>query len=1090
MQSVTLLIISAIAFLVSTVLSQPLPIPQFTRYVEAFVRTGYSVPWLDPSDLGKSPNSIPRTECQIEIRGLLSGSAIDTRYIARFLPYKNMLEVANNYVCRGFAPTSIPEFVDRYPNLPLYRSATVDIAVPIGTTLCSNLSQLFDMSNISVTTLIDNYETLMSPVTLTDISPPYTYYNYRAWTNTAPVCRSSTNQTCSSVAGDIGLRSGLLFELNVFPDKPTDTTCFATFIRTECVLPECGPPPQDCVLGDYGPYGDCILDGEVCTKKSVQPIIQEGLNGGYECPSIEARTRTVECTEVECDRVKCNYSVFEVYEPCIGLCGTSLVTILTVNASITGSPVCDPVVILQTEQEICATNMPCSRQNASEPVVPLCAIYGNTGFRNSSFLYVSIQFDANLTFNGTNGSLASQFRLSHGATNRTILIDPERSYVRNNEIRLYTSIDSDDAEGLTGSTVFVWYYPASSSNGSLFTIAGETFPSFSCSTEDHSPPSVVFVSAEQLPTLSPPIPYFFFKFSEDNIEFCNSSSPATTAILRITGATLLPNSSVIEFSSFEGGNQQWYGVSFPIEWSTSAVMYLTFNTSAFCDAAGNALVGYDSPILVNHHLNMTSVLPYDMKGSIKFTVDPVAQHLTSLLLVSVYPIEKSAITNSLIYFAISIVSSNASIAVSQPLAYAVKFDADSDYSDYASKATLLFSGDSATIGLNSSFSINYIGLENLISMPFQMSAVDYFMKGQISYFTAAYIVNVSAAPGSDDLRIRFSKLRSNNIPYGIFDVIYSGRNFVRGYVGEEDNGLVMILRMGFVYDYTMFQDTVTFFDQTAKGNPYINIVTVSNALGPRPTVVAAILSRTSDSLLQPNRLAIKYSTTIGYFGVANILTDSVKLNWTQPSISSVTAVDYAVVDDTITYVLSVTCVTTPCREALTNLFVSARGMFSEDSNLAASYEYQPVAVINSPSLVSVTEIQDGLFVLALSTAIQTDVETIRTALEPVPDECSLFSQFSAVCLFEATEFDVPDDQQPDCNTAGLEITLNTGSYTDLATNIGKVITQVTDCSVSDCTYGFGSLSTGSLIAAILSLTFGSVTIVCGIGALVWYFCRK
>jgi hypothetical protein len=593
----------------------------------------------------------------------------------------------------------------------------------------------------------------------------------------------------------------------------------------------------------------------------------------------------------------------------------------------------------------------------------------------------------------------------------------------------------------------------------------------------------VFVSAEQLPTLSPPIPYFFFKFSEDNIVYCNSSRPATTAILRITGAALTPNSSIIEFNPFEGGNQQWYGVQFPIQWSTSAVMYLTFNTSAFCDAAGNALIGYDNPIIVNHHLNLTTILPYDMKGSIKFTVDSINQHLTSLLLVSIYPIEKSAIARSLIYFAISIVSNNVSVAVSQPLAYAVKFDPESDYSDYASKATLLFSGAGATIAANSSFSINYIGPENLISMPFQMSAVDYFMKGQISYFTAAYIVNVTAAPGSDDLRIRFSKLRSNNVPYGVFDVIYSGRNFVRGYVGEEDSGLVMILRMGFVYDYSMFEDTVTFFDQAAKGNPYINIVTVSNALGPRPTVVATILSRTSTSLLQPNRLIIKYSTEIGYFGVPNILTDSVKLNWTQPSIASVTAVDYSVSDDTITYVLSVTCVLTPCREALTNLFVSARGMFSADSNLAAPYEYQPVAVINSPTLVSATEIQDGLFAIAMSTAVQTDVETIRTALDPVPEKCSLFSQSSAVCLFESSAFEPPaDGKEPDCNTAGLVVTLNTNSYSDLATNVGKIVSQVTDCSFSDCTYNLSSLDSLNLGLAITALILGSLTIAGGIVA--------
>lgn len=75
------------------------------------------------------------------------------------------------------------------------------------------------------------------------------------------------------------------------------------------------PKPQDCVLGDYGPFQDCTPEDNCpddVNQYAVRAIASEAKNGGKACPSLEERKDYRNYVEV----VDCELSEWSEWRPC------------------------------------------------------------------------------------------------------------------------------------------------------------------------------------------------------------------------------------------------------------------------------------------------------------------------------------------------------------------------------------------------------------------------------------------------------------------------------------------------------------------------------------------------------------------------------------------------------------------------------------------------------------------------------------------------------------------------------------------------------------------------------------------------------
>lgn len=1076
---------------------QPMPIQQFTQYTTESGAIQW-IPWLNYTQA-----NIPRLTCTATWQDSNSSSYGLIQFFVKSGNGKRFTEIRANWSCTGYANNSLTTPWNPTANLYDYaRAPSVSYPNPASFTGPFFQDVVF-IPGVSIRNLYRNAATLMQVVNIDNTYPVphrYSYYVYDQVYPVDPPCLNYRNRTCDVVPGTLGDQTAVQMRYSFHPTLWTYTATAAypngeqvhnlqfVTIRNQCTVPVCQITPIDCVVSTTpGNYSACYYAGSFCIKSRVRPILVEPQGEGDACPSLEARTETVACLSIECERLSCVYATKEQTGSCIGNCGAKLVNITLVRYSIVENPACDPPTVVSYRIERCGTSMPCSLANTSAPVSPNCSIRGNAGYAGSSFDYVSIRFDANLAINGSNSTLASTFRMYHATTSRPYIVDSSKSYVTTSEIRLYVVVAADDGEGTTGDTLVVWYTPpTSSANGSLYTLTQDVFPVFSCQTTDLSGPQVVFASFEKLNSLSPPIPVALLMFSEPGMRSC-SGSPVTTDYLTFFGATRMTNTSTFEFELFPEDTTQWYTASLPMTYSDPTNIYLQFNRSLFCDARGNAMGNYSQLIQLNYQPNITSVMPPFLKGSTKIYLSSNPRSVSSILVTSVFPNQKSLLEAEFQSFLLTQFSGNDTGSIPFINPSGIVFDGHASEGAYVSKFSLLWPQNE--VGDNATFALTYLGEESVTTMPFGMSALTYYLDGNVQYAVSPYIVSAVAAPGSFFLRVRFSKLRLNGVAFGVGDILYSGTNIVQGYFDSEDNGLVVVLNMRFPYDYAMLSsDSVTFYDVYARGNPFMNTVFVNNSLGARPTVIAAVLSKTS-SFFQPDTLTVVYSDTIDSFGVDNILADSVKFNWTQPFVSRISAVDYRVSGRQITYTIAIQCTMTPCPESVSQFNVSARGMFDAAGNLAASFENQPVVDDDKPILIEAVEVEEGTFVITVSKEVTVLGSEFAANLVPPAESCEPIPSSVVLCSFNSSSL-----SDGGCS-GSASVTVGAGSYQDLATNLGTYSEKYTECSSGSCSCGLGDLDLANLLFAIFALVTFPLTIIGGSIAIVYYliwpkFCAK
>lgn len=883
-----------------------------------------------------------------------------------------------------------------------------------------------------------------------------------------PPCINSLNMTCGGLPG---IQEGFSFSIDFRPT--TYIFCSASRYRISCFTPLCPVPPVDCVVApDYSPWSACTIDQNACTKVRVKDVLVESAGSGVECPSLVERTQTTACTIEECQRIRCEYSTVTVEGNCSTACGPGTVNTTVFNVSLTPLSLCTQnfTAVVSVAYAPCRSNLPCSLSEPTKPVNITCYTQGYQGYRSGGIEKIVIDLGRSLTFNGTIISLIASFSISQKSSGTPVSLDSQNVRVNGSRVELGLLIDPQDAEARTGYEFDVLYTPPGNVNTSLYASNVRIVP-FQCVAQDRVGPVIMFASVVP----STPNLYLMVKWSEAVVP-CAPYESISSAWFTWEGISQLGEGDGVSNLAGTSSLQTYvYVGTFAI--SDASVAYGT--PEVICDLAGNPNVDYLAPVPIEDYTTLTSVLPDDTEGTIKAYVSNETGEIGSVGLVSRFPIDIAAIEDRVGEFTLAayyndggtgedvqILSSGTGVRVqdnSPDTTTTTQFLVDFE--------PLFSPGGNFTLV---NFTLNYPTNFGGFNLPDTFPLISFALEYSQTNLPSPKLLGASAEPGSRFLRIRFSSLKPSQVAFKLADISYEGTNQIAFFYEQREKTIV--LAMAFPFDYSMFGfDRVLFLDTDATQQVYWSGVFVDNALGPRPSVISAELLRTTSSPIW-NRLRITFSSSIGSFGVASILADSLRFNWTNPIVTKIEVTDYSISGSSITYSVNPVCADINCFAIDGQLFVTVRGMVSTEGVLMEEYEGVRVTDLTPLKLASAVKLDSKTYLISLNKQVASSSSSLTASLFPAPSACSLEPDNTMICVFET---DV-------CTGGGTPVLQPLGS-----TVSDKVFNQATldqplaiDCLKEADTCALMDLPVAWMIVLVYLQAAGGLTVL--FGAWKWY----
>lgn len=847
---------------------------------------------------------------------------------------------------------------------------------------------------------------------------------YLAWADNNPVCRDALNLTCG---GRPGNRVGFLYgamKTNMATIEPY-WVAEVVYI-SNCVTPLCAPSNADCIVeSDFSPWSACFPFNGLYIKQRSKAILSNGTGFGNVCPPLDQLTQTVNCSLEEQIRVRCEFETVVSVGSCANVCGASVRNITSYNISNTPLDICNTSAVQNSSRVItyttdgCPVNLPCSETNPTVPTEVRCTTNGNAGYRGTSIAYIEIAFNVTLDRPRSNESLASRFIIKNLISERQIYLNTSRIVIVGSRVQFWLLASSTDMAANTGDKFTILYTPVNStsndSTNNLKTVSGNAFPMFQCVTEDRSPP--VIADIIYWANTDEGYTYLLARFSEP-VRSMEGDSMISFTGFRYSGFAANP----FEEGSFTPYNSGVFFYVAPFVLPSSSTPKIWAVAGAFMDESSNANE-YVFNITLNPYLEVTSVIPPLAPDSFKVYRDPDSGSVFQVFFTSLLPLRAQNLLSDdsassfLLQIQINATGSiytvrssrikyedalTTNVETGQPIIDSttvltrliVEFDLDSvllAFNNVTGEQIAAYYGDS--------FTLVYNGTALPVNIPNLLPESSVFLNPNQSHPATPFLVACAASPGSRFLYLTYSmSFTEEEALVQLGNTVYEGDNGISRFVAVSSNNITAELL--FPFSYSMFDtDSLVYYDATTSiSNPLRFRVRISNALGPRPLVLSAVLSR-QGTLAMPNRLAITYSAPISSFGVPNIVQDSIKLTWTNPLISGISVGSYSINRATITYTLTVSCYISPCTNANLGLRVSARGMFDSNGNLATTFENMTVADVTPPQISASTEILPGLVTITLNKDVSPTAAQLQASIEPTPDAVFVTPANSAICAF-------------------------------------------------------------------------------------------
>lgn len=831
------------------------------------------------------------------------------------------------------------------------------------------------------------------------------------WSFSSSVCTNRLNLTCGGMAGTRTITS-YLYVRNICPGYTIDK-CQVDIRAADCWTPPCPIPVADCsVATEYGPWSACEAYQDSCQKRRVKEILTNATGGGVECPSLESRTQITECTAIECQRIRCNYTTVTVVGNCSAPCGPALVNTTVFNVSLTPLSICsqgmEPVASVAYNN--CTTNLPCKSNDPVTPINISCYTSGVQGAASQAISKVVIDLGLHdLSFNGTNTSLASSFRVTHSLSGRPFFIDPNRMNVSGNGgtvIELGLLIAEHDMEPSTGYILDILYTPvADGTNGTLYA-GGIKLTSFRCTTEDRVPPAIMYASAT-------------YQDEGVNSAETNGMITFTEDVWPCVDPTESFYGSDFSWSTLTGSagdlipiNEWEYPFTFafagtPRVYPNTTVTFLSAGIA--CDRAGNPNLGSLTPVAVEVHENITTLLPETGGDTIKLYQNNETKLINTVAVFSRVPLDVDFLQTNLGQIQVTAIYRNETsggIVTVTGNGTSIKFENYDNTAGTATQFVLEFDTSSITWNVSASnnltlynFTVTYPPtVQDAIVLPPVLVIVTPNIS--ISYpstnVPSPRVLSAQAFVGGTTLIITFDRPKSGGRAFQQQDFIYSGLNRVL-YLGSQLDRVVE-LEMGASFTYSMFgSDRITFTDSTPTNQATASTVQVSNALGPRPLITSAALERSANAEMW-DTLRVVMNEDIGSFSIAP-LSGGIFFTWTSPLIQSIEVTDYTVSGATIYYKLTPACADSVCFDIDTPIFVTIRGINNALGVLMEDFESVRVVDLNPPKPVSAIKLEGSVYFLTFNKQISASSNQLVDSIIPKPESCQYLPDTTTTCYY-------------------------------------------------------------------------------------------
>jgi hypothetical protein len=869
-----------------------------------------------------------------------------------------------------------------------------------------------------------------------------------AYDATATACIDPLGFTCG---GNAGVRISTMTELSTstFVDPATDLLvsgqyCAKLIARVECTTPSCNSLPLDCKLAnEYEPWGSCIALGAKCVKKRVLQITQNATTGGYPCPSIEERTQTIDCIAAECAAIPCVTSTYKITGNCSASCGvaTQNVTTYRITSTLLDRCVASNNTPVSYETVDCTSNLPCKNDSTTIPIDITCATVGNAGFRGAAPRYIEVRFQRSVSFNHTNLTLATSFKLTDTLSGRRYGIKANESYFSGSSLFLRLLVPEDSMLGLTGSIFQVDYTPVLGARTAIY-VGSAVINGFKCITTDESPPVMLAAFVNSLDPETE-LPSWGFVFSE--IIKISGSDPGymSYADFNFTGFTdfdpnyressvasigvslmfqgIVPYSAPDPPPEGEGGESTFHEMSNHENIRLMSLMTVLPNASVWInynsagvneDFAGNKLVngGFRAhipfQILGGYGENQTYSFP-DGVGSIYQAYSNNSNGIVdSVQLTTIVPYQLATLTQYLsdIKLQATYTDANLSFTVSYNAVRYVLADAVVplyETSDpHGLKPTLHFAvaDDNLPIALghpNASVTYNFIWFYEAGLM---LDPGDFFVRplyianATVTSVQGPRIVNATGTSGTSTVVIQFSGTSANG-QYSVSDFLLKTTRSLSFASILSQTATTVTLSVSEVLNFTDFVGaSVIHYDLQNQGILSTSSAPLNDSLGSLPAIKSVLFLNTlpSDSNVW-TQARIVFDAPVDASTTASFLT----FNTTNPFITAITPTSIAVEDDVATVELTVDC-TGYCADTSRDASVSATSVSSVTGASSLLYQQTTIRDITPPKLVSVTEI-DKKYLFVFSEGLTTPVDT--SGIHPRPESCEEIPDYVARCLF-------------------------------------------------------------------------------------------
>lgn len=871
-----------------------------------------------------------------------------------------------------------------------------------------------------------------------------------AYSATETECVDPLGFTCG---GNAGVRLATMTEIETltvaFPSSDLLTTgqyCAKLIARVACTTPSCNPLPLDCQLAsDYDPWGSCIALGTKCVKTRVLRVLQNATTGGYPCPPIEERTQTIDCIEAECSAIPCVTSTYDIVGNCSATCGvaTQNVTTYQITSTLLDRCVASNNTPVSYETVECTSNLPCKNSSTTLPIDITCATVGNAGFRGAAPRYIEVRFERSVSFNHTNLTLATSFKLTDTTSGRRYGIKANESYFSGSSLFLRLLVPEDSTLGLTGSTFQVDYVPVLGSRTAIY-VESVVINGFKCITSDESPPVILDVFVNSLDP-EPEIYTWAFLFSEPitksgsedptyisladfNVTGFIDLDPAykTYDLPWITTGVQVMYEAVIPYSSpepppeGEGGESMFHELNYHenirlmslITVLPNASVWIDYNSAGInVDFSGNKLVDGEFrehipfQLLGGDGVNETYNFPVGVGSVYQAYSNNSNGVIDSVQLATVIPYQLGTLTQSLsdIKLRATYSDTNLSYTISYNAVRYVFADRVSVYGEsdpYGLKPTLHFAvaDDNIPIAIghpnaNVTYELIWFYEAGLMLYPGDFFVRPlYISNATVTSVQGPRLVNATGTSGSSIVTVAFSSVSTHG-EYVVSDFLLKTSRSLSFVSIVNQTSTTVTLEVSDLLNFTDFVSaSIVYYDLQSQGVLTTSTVPLNDSLGGMPAIASVLFYNTQPSVSDLwTEARIVFDAPIDATAAASFLT----FNSTNPFITAITPTSITVDDNVATVSLSVQC-TGYCADTGRDASVAATSVLATTGASSIFYQKSTIQDVTRPKLISVTEIANS-YLFAFSERLTSPVDW--SGIHPAPESCEEIPTYVARCLF-------------------------------------------------------------------------------------------